>query len=278
MASSRPWPHPPNEFIPLAEDTGLNGQLTGNLLRAVFAAAKNIPEHLTLSVNISLTQLTDFSLPKHIRAAAEQASFPLNRLILEITESALASNTEHAYRIATELKEQGSRLALDDFGTGYSSLRHLQSLPFDELKIDASFVRSMGHTRESRKIAAAIVGLGNSLSLTTVAEGIESQTTADMLLWLGCDLGQGWLYGRPVPPEQLPEVLAARLDPAPPSQSRAPPQPTPPSLCVSKLSPPSVSPSSTPSTTGSPSVSASSIATCATSASTSASPRCITSP
>jgi len=215
------WQHPtrglitPNEFIPLAEDSGLNGQLTGNLLKAVFIASKDIPKHLTLSVNISLTQLTDFSLPKHIRAAAEQANFPLSRLILEITESALASNTEHAYRIATELKEQGSRLALDDFGTGYSSLRHLQSLPFDELKIDASFVRSMGHTRESRKIAAAIVGLGNSLSLTTVAEGVESQITADMLLWLGCDLGQGWLYGRPVPPEQLFEVLAARLDPAP---------------------------------------------------------------
>ncbi|WP_158943711.1 EAL domain-containing protein [Granulicella sp. S190] len=224
------WQHPlrglipPNEFIPLAEETGLNGQLTGNLLRAVFAAAKNIPCHLTLSVNISLTQLTDFSLPKHIRVAAEQACFPLSRLILEITESALVSNTEHAYRIATELKEQGSRLALDDFGTGYSSLRHLQSLPFDELKIDASFVRSMSHTRESRKIAAAIVGLGNSLSLTTVAEGVENQSIADMLLWLGCDLGQGWLYGRAVPPEQLPEVLATRLDPSPqpPSEPRSP--------------------------------------------------------
>jgi PAS domain S-box-containing protein len=220
------WQHPqrglipPNEFIPLAEKSGLHGLLTGKLLNAVFAAAKGIPDHLTLSVNISLTQLTDLTLPKHIFAAAQQGNFPLERLILEITESALVGNTEHSARIANELKEQGSRLALDDFGTGYSSLRHLQLLPFDELKIDASFVRSMTHTRESRKIAAAIVGLGNSLSLTTVAEGVENQTIADMLLWLGCDIGQGWLYGRPVPPEQLAEVLAERMNsPALPADS-----------------------------------------------------------
>src|SRR6202000_2575218 len=123
--------------------------------------------------------------------------------------------------IATALKEQGARLALDDFGTGYSSLRHLQLLPFDELKIDASFVRSMTHTRDSRKIAAAIVGLGNSLSLTTVAEGVETQNIAEMLLWLGCDIGQGWLYGRPVPPEQLPETLAERLHPPPNTKPRS---------------------------------------------------------
>ena len=221
------WQHPqrgliqPNEFIPLAEKSGLHGLLTGKLLSAVFAAAKDIPHHLTLSVNISLTQLTDLSLPKHICSAAEHAKFPLHRLILEITESALVGNTEHAARIATELKEQGSRLALDDFGTGYSSLRHLQLLPFDELKIDATFVRSMTHTRESRKIAAAIVGLGNSLFLTTVAEGVESQIIADMLLWLGCDIGQGWLYGRPVPPEQLPETLAQRLNSPIPTTARS---------------------------------------------------------
>jgi PAS domain S-box-containing protein len=223
------WQHPqrglipPNEFIPLAEKSGLHGLLTGKLLTAVFAAARDIPHHLTLSVNISLTQLTDLTLPKHIFAAAQQANFPLQRLILEITESALVGNTEHSARIANELKEQGSRLALDDFGTGYSSLRHLQLLPFDELKIDASFVRSMTYTRESRKIAAAIVGLGNSLSLTTVAEGVENQTIADMLLWLGCDIGQGWLYGRPVPPEQLAEVLAEKINspslPADPERS-----------------------------------------------------------
>lgn len=222
------WKHPlrgmvlPNDFIPLTEKTGLNGLLTGTLLRAVFAATKNIPEHLTLSVNISLTQLSDPALPRHIRQAADQANFPLRRLILEITESALVGNTAQASFIANQLKEQGSRLALDDFGTGYSSLRHLQALPFDELKIDASFVRSMTHTRESRKIAAAIIGLGNSLNLVTVAEGVESQTHADMLLWLGCELGQGWLYGRPVPAEELSTVLAAsalRPAPGPPSHS-----------------------------------------------------------
>jgi EAL domain-containing protein (putative c-di-GMP-specific phosphodiesterase class I) len=210
------WHHPqrgtvhPDEFIPIAERTGLNGLLLGNLLRSIFTASSSIPEHLTLSVNISLTQLTDRSLPRHICRAAEQSGFPLNRLILEITENSLVGDTEHAYLIANELKEQGSQLALDDFGTGYSSLRHLQALPFDEIKIDASFVRSMTHTRESRKIAAAVIGLGNSLGLVTVAEGIEHQTHADMLLWLGCERGQGFLYGRAVPPEGLRDLLTIR--------------------------------------------------------------------
>jgi PAS domain S-box-containing protein len=211
------WKHPhrglvlPHDFIPLAEATGLNGLLTGYLLRAVFAAAKHIPEHLTLSVNVSITQLTDRTLSRHICLAAQEENFPLNRLILEITESALIANTHHVYFIANELKKQGSRLALDEFGTGYSSLRHLQALPFDELKIDASFVRSMTHAKETRKIVAAIIGLGNSLDLITVAEGVEDQAHAQMLLWLGCEVGQGWLYGRAVPAEELPSLLTAKF-------------------------------------------------------------------
>jgi PAS domain S-box-containing protein len=207
------WQHPvigtiyPADFIPLAEESGVMGQFTEQLLRGAFAAAAVLPDHLTLSVNISLTQLTDRSLPLHIRTAAQHANFPLQRLILEITESALIGNPELAYLIANELQQQGSRLALDDFGTGYSSLRHLQALPFDELKVDATFVRSMTFTRESRKIAAAIIGLGNSLGLVTVAEGIEDKTHADMLLWLGCNLGQGFFYGKPIPAEELPSLL-----------------------------------------------------------------------
>ena len=217
------WKHPqrgiihPDEFIPLAEKSGTIGPLSGSLLRTAFAAAKILPDHLTLSVNISLSQLTDRSLPRHINSAAQQHQFPLHRLILEITESALIGNPELAYLIANEVKEQGSRLALDDFGTGYSSLRHLQALPFDELKVDSSFVRAMTFTRESRKIAAAVVGLGNSLGIITVAEGVEDQTHADMLLWLGCDLGQGYLFGRPVAAEDLPAVLAEKLKSPPPT-------------------------------------------------------------
>src|SRR5260370_39244984 len=134
----------------------------------------------------------------------------MHRLIRAIADSALIGHPALAYLIANELKEQGSLLSLDDFGTGYSSLRHLQALPFDELKVDASFVRAMTYTRESRKIAAAVVGLGNSLGLLTVAEGVEDQTHADMLLWLGCDLGQRYLFARPVSAQDLPSLPAER--------------------------------------------------------------------
>jgi len=104
------------------------------------------------------------------------------------------------------LKALGVRLSLDDFGTGYSSLRHLQALPIDKIKIDAGFVRSMADSAESRKIVAAVVGLGQSLGLPTVAEGVEDAAAAGLLAQLGCDVGQGWLFGR-----AMPEVEAAAL-------------------------------------------------------------------
>jgi PAS domain S-box-containing protein len=140
-----------------------------------------------------------------LQATAERNAFNLDRLTIEITESALFDDLERAQMVANELKRLNCRIALDDFGTGYSSLKHLQALAFDELKVDRSFVKSMTEQRESRKIVAAVLGLGQSLGLTTVAEGVETQHQADMLLWLGCDLGQGWLYGKPCPIDELPE-------------------------------------------------------------------------
>lgn len=211
------WPHShrgtihPDEFISIAEEAGLIGELTQIILLQAFAATAALKKNLHLSVNISPIQLRDHSLPEQIRRAAAQGNFPLDHLTIEITESALVDNLELAGSIATELKSLGVKLALDDFGTGYSSLRNLQALPFDELKVDRSFVSSMIQNRDSRKIVAAVIGLGQSLKLTTVAEGIENNTQADILRWLGCDLGQGWLYGPPVSVQDLPNVIATPM-------------------------------------------------------------------
>jgi PAS domain S-box-containing protein len=209
------WRHPelglvlPSNFIPLVEEGGLIGQLMEQVLHKAFRSAPDLPGPLALAVNVSPTQLHDLSLPGQIRDLAEKGGFPLERLVVEITESALVEDLERAQKIAGDLKAIGCKLALDDFGTGYSSLRHLQALPFDELKVDRSFVSSMTNTRESRKIVAAIVGLGHSLGLITIAEGVETEEQADMLLCLGCEMGQGWLYGRPVTADKIPGIVAA---------------------------------------------------------------------
>ncbi len=193
----------------MAEAGGLIGELMQSVLVKAFTAAVSLPEYLRLSVNVSAIQLRDLSLRQEIGLAAERAGFQMSRLTVEITESALVGNLEHARMVTQELKELGSRIAIDDFGTGYSSLRHLHALPFDEIKVDQTFVHTMLSRRESRKIVAAIVGLGQSLGLVTVAEGVEDKDQAEMLLWLGCDLGQGWLYGRPVSGDELQEYVTA---------------------------------------------------------------------
>ncbi len=209
------WRHPelglvlPENFIFLAETNGLIGWLTKRMLQNAFQAATALPDHLTLAVNLSPIQLRHSTLPRQIQEAAEEFGFALTRLTLEITESALLHNLESAKTVARELKNLGCRLALDDFGTGYSSLRHLQALPFDVLKIDRSFVSAMSNARESRKIVAAMVGLARSLNLKSIAEGIEMEKQVQMLIRLDCEQGQGWLYGRPAPAEDLPAIVAS---------------------------------------------------------------------
>jgi PAS domain S-box-containing protein len=199
----------PDAFVPGAERDGWLSELTGQLLYQAFTDIKCAPEHLLLAFNISAYQLHDRHLPKQIRNAAKAAGFALDRLSLELTESALVEDFERAREVAGDLKSMGCRLALDDFGIGFSSLRTLQDLPFDILKVDRSFVQSMTMSKESRKIVAAVVGLGQSLGITTVAEGIATEEQDAMLLWLGCDYGQGWLFGEAVPAKALPETMAA---------------------------------------------------------------------
>ncbi len=197
------WPHPtrgmisPAEFIPIAGDIGLIGAMTDRLLRRACHTAAAWPADIFLACNISPLQLRDRSLPTMVRAALDDAGMLPYRLELEITESALVGDLDFARDLLSELKALGVHLALDDFGTGYSSLRQLKMLPFDKIKIDAGFVGEMTSNAESRKIVAAVVGLGQSLGLITVAEGVEEPETAALLRDLGCDIGQGWLFGRP---------------------------------------------------------------------------------
>lgn len=202
---------PPDEFIPALEEHGLINDLTVCLLRQTFIAARDVPERITFSVNVSPAQLHDARLPSIIASMAEEAGFNLRRLTVELTESALLEDLSLAGGVAAELKTHGIKLALDDFGTGYSSLLHLQALPFDEIKVDSSFVRTMVQSRQSRKITSAVVSLGHSLGLRTVAEGVEEASQAELLIWHGCNLAQGWLYERAVPAERLKEVLARQL-------------------------------------------------------------------
>ena len=209
------WPHPargmisPAEFIPLAEDSGLIGPMTISLMRQACRAAAGWPGHVTLACNLSPIQLRDPGLPSTVAKVLAETGFPAARLELEVTESALVGDLALARRLLEEIRALGVKLALDDFGTGYSSLRHLQLLPFDKLKIDQSFVGAMATDKESAKIVSAVVGLGHSLGLSTVAEGVETEEVAELLQGLGCDIGQGWLFGRPVPAHRIDALVAA---------------------------------------------------------------------
>lgn len=201
---------PPDEFIPVAEETGMIGDLSLSIIRKAMLEAKNWDPKLTISVNISPVQLKDPWLAQKIVKLLVETGFPASRLEVEITESSLFKNLSLAQSIVGSLKNQGIQIALDDFGTGYSSLAHLRALPFDRIKIDRSFVSTMLENSESAAIVNAIAGLGSSLSVPITAEGIEEQSLVDKLRELGCTKGQGWFYGQPLSVENVRKLLAER--------------------------------------------------------------------
>ncbi|WP_380873837.1 hypothetical protein ACFB49_44110 [Sphingomonas sp. DBB INV C78] len=208
------WDHPlqgvvgPDIFIPIAEESGLIGDLSTSVMRQAFEEAKGWDPSLSISVNISPTQLKDPWLAQKIVKLLVETGFPASRLEIEITESSLFENLGLAQSIIGSLKNQGIRLALDDFGTGYSSLAHLRALPFDRIKIDKSFVLSMTDNPESAAIVNAITRLGESLSLPITAEGIEDAGIIEQLKAIGCHKGQGWHYGKPMTVNQVRRLLA----------------------------------------------------------------------
>ena len=210
------WAHPtrgiipPDIFIPVAEETGMIGDLSMSVMRQAFEEARNWDAGLTLSVNISPGQLKDPWLAQKIVKLLVETGFPPSRLEIEITESSLFENLGLAQSIIASLKNQGIRLALDDFGTGYSSLAHLRALPFDRIKIDKSFVTSMIDNSESAAIVNAITKLGDSLGLPVTAEGIEDSEIEAKLVALGCHKGQGWHFGKPMSLNQTRRLLVAK--------------------------------------------------------------------
>ncbi len=188
----------PCEFIPIAEECGLVGDLMLMLLEQACEDARAWGNDLILSINVSPTQLKDRWLSEKILSVLTRAGLPPRRLKLEITENALISEPEHAKSVVESLKNQGVLLALDDFGTGYSSIQHLRILPFDNVKIDRSFITDMEHDPEVRRMAVSMIQLASNLDLSVVAEGIESEATLAILREVGCAEGQGYLFGQPV--------------------------------------------------------------------------------
>jgi EAL domain-containing protein (putative c-di-GMP-specific phosphodiesterase class I) len=205
----------PDAFIPMVQRSGLINTFTQMILRKAFATAPLLPPSIMLSVNLSPYQLLDFTLPGQIHAAADRGGFPLDRLTIEVTETALLDDIAHAQEVARELKAMHCRLSLDGFGTGHSNLNHLLELPFDELKVDRTFIHAMTQSQERTKIVGAVIGMGKGFGLTTVAAGVETEEQAAILNLIGCDLVQGWLYGRPAPAEEIPRMISAPPMPCP---------------------------------------------------------------
>lgn len=207
------WEHPkrglllPDTFIPIAEDTGMIGKMTDSLLERAMREARDWPENISLSINFSPRQISDPNLARRILGILTMVSFAPSRLVVEITESAVVQRLEDAKAVLQALRNAGVRVALDDFGMGYSGLDHLRELELDTIKIDRAFVAQMLTKPEEARIVRAIVSLGRSLGLKTTAEGIESEEALQFLIKLGCNTGQGYLFGRPEPASVVSEAL-----------------------------------------------------------------------
>jgi len=210
------WQHPtrglvpPDEFIPLAENTGLIGQLTFEVLRQALVQVRKWHDagmRLGVSVNLSARQLTDLDLPRDIDALLVEFGLMPSVLTLEVTESTIMADPSRTMTVLRLLADLGVALSIDDFGTGYSSLSYLKRVDAHELKIDKSFVMGMSHNSNDAVIVRSTIELGHNLGLRMVAEGVEDAETWRLLRALGCDVVQGYHLSRPLPPEQITDWL-----------------------------------------------------------------------
>ncbi len=216
------WHHPvqgllpPDRFIPLAEQVGLMSALTRWVLHAALRDCRmwdRAGRTLGVAVNVSAHNLRDNNLPQTVAAALAAHDIAPQRLRLELTESAIMADAAQAAEILAQVAALGVRIAVDDFGTGYTSLSYLKRLPIDEIKIDKSFVMNMAQDEADATIVASTIGLGHSLGLAFVAEGVEDEETWQTLAALGCDAAQGYHLSRPLSAGDLLHWLGT-VDPA----------------------------------------------------------------
>ena len=207
------WEHPrhgrvaPSEFIPLAERSALIVALGHRVLARACAEATTWPGDMRVAVNVSAQQLLETDFADRVSAVLAETGLAPARLELEITESVLLRIHDDVLERIQALRRLGVTFALDDFGTGYSSLSRLHHLPLDKLKIDQSFTRAMETSGEALGVVETIIDLARKLGMTTTAEGVETPSQNAMLMRAGCDQGQGYLYARPMPPDQCRRAL-----------------------------------------------------------------------
>jgi diguanylate cyclase (GGDEF)-like protein len=207
------WSHPtrgaisPGMFIPLAEESGLMVELGDIALRRALKDGARWHD-LFVSVNLSPVQMRNRGLVERVRAVLNETGMPASRVVLEVTEGVLIDDPEETQIKLEALRALGVSTALDDFGTGYSSLNYLQKFPFDRLKIDRSFVASLGMTGNSGAIIQSIVTLGHALGMKVLAEGVETNEQRVLLRLAGCDEMQGFLFAKACPAEAIDKILA----------------------------------------------------------------------
>jgi EAL domain-containing protein (putative c-di-GMP-specific phosphodiesterase class I) len=213
------WQHPerglvyPDQFIPLAERTGLIRPLGQWVLEAAVRQCQAWHDRglaVEVAVNLGAYNLDDHGLPQAIGGLLERYAVPAQQLRVEITETTLMRDPDNARRVLEELRSTGVRVSIDDFGTGYSSLAYLKRLPADELKIDRSFVRHMAVDAGDAAIVRSVIALGHELGFVVTAEGVEDAASLEWLRTFGCDRAQGYFFARPLEADALAEALSAR--------------------------------------------------------------------